>query len=73
MVKVKIKATVITAQYGTLSSGDILTTSEAFAKHLVDDCAAAEYLTAVNDEKLVCNESGPEAEPKPSGKSKKTI
>jgi hypothetical protein len=45
MVKVKIKATVITAQYGTLQSGDILTTNEFFAKHLVDDCAAADYLT----------------------------
>jgi hypothetical protein len=45
MVKVKIKGTVITAQYGALSSGDILVTSEAFAKHLVDDCGAAEYLT----------------------------
>ncbi len=46
MVKVKIKGTVITQQYGALSDGDILTTSEAFAKHLVDDCNAAEYIKA---------------------------
>jgi hypothetical protein len=50
MVKVKIKATVITAQYGTLQSGDILNTNEAFAKHLVDDCAAADYLTVEKSE-----------------------
>jgi len=48
MVKVKIKATVITAQYGTLTSGDILTTNAEFAKHLVDDCGAAEYLAVVD-------------------------
>ena len=73
MVKVKIKATVITAQYGTLSSGDILTTNEAFAKHLVEECAAAEYLTAVKDEKPLSNESEAEAERKPAGKSKKAV
>lgn len=44
MVKVKILGTVITQQYGSLSDGDILTTSEEFAKHLVDDCKAAEYV-----------------------------
>lgn len=46
IVEVKIKGTVITAQYGTLSDGDILRTSPAFAAHLVDDCKAAEYTAA---------------------------
>lgn len=44
MVKVKILGMVITNQYGVLNTGDILSTSEEFAKHLVDDCGAAEYL-----------------------------
>lgn len=44
MVKIKIKGLVITNQYGTLKDGDILNTSEEYAKHLVDDCKAAEYV-----------------------------
>lgn len=44
MVKVKILGSVVTQQYGTLKTDDILVTSEDFAKHLVDDCKAAEYL-----------------------------
>ena len=44
MVKVEILGCVMTAQYGTLSAETILTTNEAFAKHLVDDCKAAKYV-----------------------------
>lgn len=43
-VKVKILLQTITAQYGTLNAGDILRTSPEFAKHLVEDCMAAEYV-----------------------------
>jgi hypothetical protein len=43
---VKIKGLVVTSRYGALSSGDLLRTDAAFAKHLVEDCAAAEYVTA---------------------------
>lgn len=46
MVKVEILGCVMTAQYGTLSAGTILTTNESFAKHLVDDCKAAKYVDA---------------------------
>ena len=46
MVKVEILGCVMTAQYGTLSAGTILTTNEAFAKHLVEDCKAAKYVDA---------------------------
>ena len=42
-VDVEILGQVITAQYGTLSTGDVLRTSPEFAKHLVEDCAAAKY------------------------------
>lgn len=45
-VKVKITGQAITARYGTLSTGDLLTTDAAFAKHLVDDCGAAEYVAS---------------------------
>lgn len=43
-VEIRITALVITAQYGTLSSGTILRTNAAFARHLIEDCRAAEYL-----------------------------
>lgn len=46
MELVKIKGTVITNQYGTLSDGDLLRCSPEFAKHLVNDCNAAEYVKA---------------------------
>lgn len=46
LVQVKIKGIVATVKYGTLESGDILRTDAAFAKHLVEDCGAAEYCTA---------------------------
>lgn len=45
MVEVEILGIVTTAQYGTLNAGDILRTSPEFAKHLVEDCAAARYRT----------------------------
>ena len=48
---VKIKGTVITSQYGALSDGTLLRTSDAFAKHLVEEAFAAEYVT--NTEKPV--------------------
>jgi len=43
-VQVKITGQAITARYGTLSTGDMLVTDAAFAKHLVEDCGAAEYV-----------------------------
>jgi hypothetical protein len=46
LIEVEITGQVITAQYGTLSTGDILRTDAAFAKHLVDDCNAAKYVQA---------------------------
>lgn len=46
LVKVRIKGLVMTSQYGTLSDGDELSCSADFAKHLVEDCKAAEYVAA---------------------------
>ncbi len=46
LVRVKIKGIVVTPQYGTLSPGDELRTDPTFARHLVEDCNAAEYLDA---------------------------
>jgi len=43
MVEVEILGQVITHQYGTLNTGDVLRTDAAFAKHLVEDCGAAKY------------------------------
>ena len=46
LVEVKIKTMVITSRYGTLDMGDILRTDAAYAKHLIEECHAAEYVTA---------------------------
>lgn len=46
LVQVNIKCTVVTARYGTLSGGDILRTDAEFAKHLVEDCGAGEYVVS---------------------------
>lgn len=43
-VAVKIRGIVATQQYGELGDGDVLYTDAAFARHLVEDCAAAEYV-----------------------------
>ena len=43
LVEVEIIAQVITARYGTLASGDILKTDQAFADHLVNDCKGAKW------------------------------
>ena len=46
LVEVEILGCVVTAQYGTLATGDIIRTSAEFAAHLVDDCGAAKYVKA---------------------------
>ena len=44
LVEVKITSTVVTAPYGTLMPGTILRTSQAYAKHLVEEAFAAKYM-----------------------------
>ena len=65
MVKVKIIGQAVT-QYGTHRTGDILNVSAEFARHLVEEAQAAEYVTAPAKEK-----AEPEPEPKPSSKARK--
>lgn len=43
IIEVEITGQVITARYGTLKCGDVVRTDLAYAKHLVEDCAAAKY------------------------------
>lgn len=45
-IQVEITGMVITNRYGALSSGTVLRTDAAFAKHLVEDCGAAKYIAA---------------------------
>lgn len=45
LVQIKIKRLTVTQRYGALTAGDLLRTDAAFARHLVEDCAAAEYTT----------------------------
>ena len=60
MVEVEILGCVMTAQYGVLSTGDILRTSKEYAAHLVDDCAAAKYIQKVEKvAEVVIDESKP--------------
>lgn len=65
LVEVEITGQAITARYGTLSTGTILRTDSEFAKHLVEDCAAAKY-TAARTAKAV------ELPKKPAAAQKKT-
>lgn len=46
MIEVEITGLVITAQYGTLKTGDILRCPKDFADHLVKDAMAAKYVQA---------------------------
>ena len=61
LVEVEILCQTITTQYGALSAGDVLRTTPAFAKHLVEDASAARYVKA--DEK-------PAQDEKPAKKGK---
>jgi hypothetical protein len=63
LVEVEITSQAITAQYGTLSTGDILRTDAEFAKHLVEDCGAAKYLKAPAAASEVKQEAPKAAEP----------
>ena len=64
-VQIKITAPqVITARYGTLSNGDVLRTDAAFARHLVEDCAAAKYLDGRAVTSQVNSASSPVIKPK---------
>jgi hypothetical protein len=67
LVRVKIKGIVVTPHYGTLSPGDELRASPAFARHLVEDCNAAEYI----DAQPAATEIAPAAAQKPKAKAKK--
>lgn len=44
--QIRIKGMVLTSQYGTLSDGTLLRCSQEYARHLVEDCKAAEYVNA---------------------------
>lgn len=71
LVQVRIKGTVVTQRYGTLSSGDVLRTDAEFAKHLVEDCSAAEYLDKVSAPKAVEAEPTEQAEQPQAAKPSK--
>jgi hypothetical protein len=43
-IAVEITCTCVTAQYGTLTTGDVLRTSQAFADHLVNEAYCAKYV-----------------------------
>ena len=59
LVEVEILGCVMTTQYGTLATGDVLRTDAAFAAHLVNDCAAARYTQAKPAPETVTVESKP--------------
>lgn len=59
-VKVKIKGSVISARFGVLQSGAIVQTDREYARHLVVDCGAGEYLDAKPEKDAT--ETKPEAQ-----------
>lgn len=72
LVKVEILGLVTTAQYGTLTTGQILTTNEAFAKHLVEDCSAAKYVVELlTAEQAAAEQAAAEQAAKQATNSKK--
>lgn len=44
LTHLRITRTVVTPRYGSMAPGDLLRTDAAFARHLVEDCAAAQYI-----------------------------
>lgn len=70
LVTVKIRGTVVTARYGTLTAGDVLRTDANYARHLVEDCNAASYAAkpAQADEPKAAPQAPTQAKPrKPRG------
>jgi len=49
MARIRFKTTCITASHGAFVTGDLLTCSDDFASHLVNDCGAAEFVTLAED------------------------
>ena len=66
IVQVRITGLISTTRYGNLSTGDMLRTDAAFARHLVEDCAAAEYIT----HQALPPEPAPDTQPKRAKKAK---
>ena len=69
-VTVKITGQAITSRYGTLNTGDILRTDTEFARHLVEDCSAAEYDTKAVEIAPEPPVEAPEVAEKPAKKAK---
>lgn len=64
LVTLTIRGTVVTSRYGVLSSGDVLRTDSDYARHLVEDCKAADYADAKPaeaDEPKAAQEAKPQA------------
>jgi hypothetical protein len=68
LVSLKIRGTVVTSRYGVLSSGDVLRTDAEYARHLVDECKAAEYAeaTPAEAEAAPAQPAQPQAKPRKS-------
>lgn len=55
-VRVKIRGIVVTSRYGTLTTGQILITDAEYARHLVEQCHAGDYMdTAKSDDHQIQN------------------
>lgn len=70
LVEVKMLAMTMTSKYGNLASGDILRTDAEYAKHLVDDCHAAEYINHVKTAPAI-EVAAPDDKPVASGEKHK--
>jgi len=50
MARIKIRTTCITRQFGPLSTGDVIVCSDEFARHMIDDCKAADAIPDLLEE-----------------------
>jgi hypothetical protein len=69
LVTLTIRGTVVTSRYGVLASGDVLRTDAEYARHLVEDCKAAEYADAKRaeaDEPKAAPQAQPQAKQRKS-------
>lgn len=67
LIQVRITGLISTTRYGNLQPGDLLRTDAAFARHLVEDCAAAEYITVTAS---ATTPPAPDTKPKRAKKAK---
>jgi len=69
VVQVRITRQTVTSRYGVLENNDILRTDQEYARHLVEDCKAGDYVNSSNQTEDDQADSKPRKRNKSTGKS----